>query len=175
VAEGRGEVPGDQVTPMPKLPNYKRCYVCGDENPRGLDVRFEVEEGVVRTRFVPHADHQGYHGRVHGGVLSALLDETMGWAPCVAMKRFCVAVELTIRFLKPAAIGKALIVRGEMTADRGRLWEARGEICDEEGRVYARGLGKYFPLSLAETQEVMDMLRLDGRRLSLAEALEGAS
>src|SRR5436309_8616686 len=159
---------------MRRLPNYRGCYVCGDENPRGLNVRFEVEDGAVRTQFIPDADHMGYHGRVHGGVLSALLDETMGWAPCVLMKRFCVAVELRIRFLKPAPIGKPLIVRGEMTADRGRIWEAQGEIRDEEGQVYARGTGKYFPLSLEETQEVMDQLRLDGRRLSLAEALDSA-
>src|SRR3989442_145688 len=130
---------------MRKLPNYCRCFVCGDENPRGLNVRFEVEAGVVRTRFVPEADHMGYHGRVHGGVLSALLDETMGWAPCVVKKRFCVAVELVIRFLKPAPIGRPLVVEGEMTADRGRLWEARGAIRDEAGQIYARGTGKYFP------------------------------
>jgi uncharacterized protein (TIGR00369 family) len=149
--------------------------VCGDENPRGLDVRFEVEAGVVSTRFVPQVDHTGYRGRVHGGVLSALLDEAMGWAPCVLMKRFCVAVELRIRFLKPVPIGRAVRVEGVMTADRGRLWESAGEIRDEEGQVYARGTGKYFPLSVEETQEVMDLLRLDGQRVSLAEALEGAA
>jgi len=56
---------------MRRLPNYSGCYVCGDENPRGLNVRFEVEDGTVRTEFVPQADHTGYHGRVHGGVRAA--------------------------------------------------------------------------------------------------------
>jgi uncharacterized protein (TIGR00369 family) len=157
-----------------RLPNYSKCFVCGDDNPRGLDVRFEVEDGAVSTRFVPGADHMGYRGRAHGGVLAALLDETMGWAPCVLKKRFCVAVELCVRFLKPVPIGKPLIIRGQMTADRRRLWETRGEIRDEDGQLYARGTGKYYPLSVEETQEIMNLLRLDGKRLSLAEALEGA-
>jgi uncharacterized protein (TIGR00369 family) len=157
---------------MKLLPNYARCYVCGDANPRGLDVRFRRDGEAVVTRFVPHEDHTGYHGRVHGGILSALLDETMGWAPSVRMKRFCVAVELQVRFLRPAAIGAPLLVRGEMTADRGRLWEARGEIRDDAGTLIARGTGKYFPLSTEETQAILEYLTLDGRRATLDDLLE---
>jgi uncharacterized protein (TIGR00369 family) len=157
---------------MKLLPNYAGCYVCGDANPRGLAVRFLREGESVVTRFVPHEDHMGYHGRVHGGVLSALLDETMGWAPCVRMKRFCVAVELQVRFLRPAPIGAPLLVRGEMTADRGRLWETRGEIRDEAGALVARATGKYFPLSAEETQAIIEYLTMDGRRATLADLLE---
>ena len=58
-----------------------------------------------------------------------------------------------------------------MTTDRGRVWETRGEIVDEQGTVYARGTGKYRPLSEEQTQAVMDYLTLDGTRLTLAEAL----
>jgi uncharacterized protein (TIGR00369 family) len=134
-------------------------------------VRFEVEAGVVTTRFVPHRDHCGYNDRVHGGVMAALLDEVMGWAPSVMKRRFCVAAEIVIRYLKPLPIGQAVTVRGEMTADRGRLWEARGEIADDAGMVYARGTGTYHPLSEQETQAVMDYLAVDGRRLTLEEAL----
>src|SRR5687767_14379073 len=113
-----------------RLPNSAACFVCGGENPRGLDVRFEVEGPTVLTRFVPHQDHCGYNDRVHGGVMAALLDEVMGWAPSVARRRFCVAAEITIRYLQPLPIGQVVTVRGEMTADRERLYETRGEIVD---------------------------------------------
>lgn len=158
-----------------RLPNSAGCYVCGSENPRGLGVRFEVEAGVVTARFVPHPDHCGYNDRVHGGVIAALLDEVMGWAPSVLKQRFCVAAEIVVRYLKPLPIGQPVTVRGEMTADRGRLWEARGEIADDAGTVYARGTGKYHPLSEEQTQAVMDYLTVDGRRLTLKEALAGPS
>src|ERR1700730_137270 len=154
-----------------QLPNSAGCYVCGSENPRGLGVRFEVEAGVVTTRFVAHPDHCGYNDRVHGGVMAALLDEVMGWAPSVLKRRFCVAAEIVIRYLKPLPIGHAVTVRGEMTADRGRLWEARGEIMDDAGTIYARATGKYPPLSEEQTQAVMDYLAVDGRRITLEEAL----
>jgi uncharacterized protein (TIGR00369 family) len=157
---------------MPRrLPNSAGCYVCGSENPRGLKVRFDMEEGVVTARFVPHRDHRGYNDRVHGGVMAALLDEVMGWAPSVIKRRFCVAAEIIIRYLKPLPIGQAVTIRGEMTADRGRLWEARGDITDDAGTIYARGTGKYHPLSEEQTQAVMDYLVVDGRRVTLEEVL----
>jgi len=125
-----------------RLPNSAGCFVCGSANPRGLGVRFEVENGVVTTRFVPHRDHCGYNDRVHGGVMAALLDEVMGWAPSVIKRR---------------------------------LWEARGEIADEAGTVYARGTGKYHPLSDAETQAVMEYLAVDGKTVTLEETLAAPS
>jgi uncharacterized protein (TIGR00369 family) len=159
---------------MQRLPNSANCYVCGGDNPRGLGVRFDVEGETVTARFVPHQDHCGYNDRVHGGVMAALLDEAMGWAPSVQKRRFGVAAEISIRYLKPLPIGQAVTVRGEMTADRGRLWETRGEIVDDAGTVYARGTGKYLPLTEEQTQAVMDYLTVDGRRVTLDEALRGA-
>jgi uncharacterized protein (TIGR00369 family) len=158
-----------------RLPNSTGCYVCGSENVRGLGVTFEYEDGVVSTHFVARPEYCGYNDRVHGGVMAALLDEVMGWAPSVINRRFCVAAEIVIRYLKPLPIGQTVIVRGEMTADRGRLWEARGEIVDAAGTVYARGTGKYHPLSEEQTQNVMDYLAVDGRRVTLAEALDEAA
>jgi uncharacterized protein (TIGR00369 family) len=154
-----------------RLPNSAGCYVCGSANPRGLGVRFDHEDAVVTAQFVPHQDHCGYNDRVHGGVMAALLDEVMGWAPSVVKRRFCVAAEIIIRYLKPLPIGQPVTVRGEMTADRGRVWEARGEIVDELGTVYARGTGKYRPLSDEQTQAVMEYLTVDGKGVTLEEAL----
>src|SRR5919112_6428057 len=121
------------------LPNYELCYVCGHANPLGLNVRFRVEGDTVTTRFRPDPLHAGYPGRLHGGVLAALLDETMGWAPCVIAGRFCVAVELNVRYLKPAPTDRELRVVGRTESTESRIWQASGEITDDEGTAYARG------------------------------------
>jgi uncharacterized protein (TIGR00369 family) len=158
-----------------QLPNYEFCYVCGHANPLGLNVRFRVEGEHVTTRFRPDPMHAGYPGRLHGGVIAALLDETMGWAPCVKAGRFCVAVELNVRYLKAAPPGAELIVDGWTENDGGRIWEAAGEVRDAEGVVYARGKGRYFPLSERETDAVMAMLTVEGQHMTLAEAIERTS
>jgi uncharacterized protein (TIGR00369 family) len=156
------------------LPNYELCYVCGHANPKGLGVRFRVEGDTVTTRYRPDPLHAGYPGRLHGGVIAALLDETMGWAPCVVTGRFCLAVELNVRYLKSAPPERELIVVGRADSVDNRIWEASGEVRDDEGTVYARGKGRYFPMSLEQTDAVMEILRVDGERMSLSEALERA-
>jgi uncharacterized protein (TIGR00369 family) len=156
------------------LPNYEFCYVCGHGNPRGLNVRFQVEGDCVTTRFRPDALHAGYPGRVHGGVIAALLDETMGWAPSVTAGRFCVAVELNIRYMRPVPPDRELVVTGRTDSTTGRIWEASGEITDGDGTVYARGKGRYYPLSQEETDGVMALLTVEGEHMSLAEAIQKA-
>src|SRR5437762_2553943 len=89
-----------------KLPNFERCFVCGDKNAAGLAVRFQTDGERVRTTFTPREAQMGYRGITHGGVLAALLDETMGWAPVLLYRRFCVSVEITVQYLKPVPIGK---------------------------------------------------------------------
>lgn len=156
------------------LPNYPGCFVCGDANPRGLGVRFRREGDAVAGEFVPGAAHEGYRGRVHGGVLAALLDEVMAWAPCVRTGRFCVAAEIAVRFLRPAPLGVPLHVRGEMTADRKRLWDTRAEIRDASGQLIARATGTYAPLSAQETAEILAYLTADGRPATMGDLLDSA-
>ena len=64
---------------MEKQPNSRMCFVCGIDNPIGLHLSFYTdEEGRCIARFRPKPEHQGYPGHLHGGVISSLLDETMG-------------------------------------------------------------------------------------------------
>ena len=127
-------------------------------NAYGLRVRFRVEGGEVHTTFTAEPHHCGFKDVVHGGVLSALLDETMGWVPCYQKRRFAYAAELRVRFIRHAPPGVPLTVIGRLTADRGRIWETEGEITGPDGTLYARGWGKYMPMSSGDTEEVMQYL-----------------
>ena len=160
-----------KITRPSPLPYSHTCFVCGDANGRGLQVRFHLQGEGVATVFTPAADLEGYPGRVHGGILAALLDETMGWAPCVKHGRFCVAVELTVRYLKSVPAGTTLTVYGEAVGEKRRLWEAEGKVRDDVGTLYARGRGRYFPLSQEETDAVMQILHVEGESLSLGDAI----
>ncbi len=146
---------------MSKLPNYHGCFVCGDRNTSGLNVRFYTEEERVWTTYTPTNRHTGYLGITHGGIVAALLDETMGWAPALANRRFCVTAELTIQYLKPAREGVELRVAGWVTADRRRIWETAGEITDADGNLIARATGKYVPLSEEQTDDILGYLTFD--------------
>ena len=64
-----------------KQPNSKMCFVCGLRNSLGLRASFyELDNGDLVATFTPETEHQGYPGRLHGGIASAVLDETIGRA-----------------------------------------------------------------------------------------------
>lgn len=144
-----------------KLPNSTGCFVCGHSNPGGLAARFHIEGDRVRTRYTPAPAQMGYKGITHGGIIAALLDETMGWAPAIANRRFCVTVEMSIQYLKPIPIGHEVEVSAWVTDGRRRIWEAEGEIRDSDGNLYARGKGRFLPVSDEQTREVVSYLNFD--------------
>ncbi|NLH98037.1 MAG: PaaI family thioesterase [Chthonomonadales bacterium] len=144
-----------------RLPHSHRCFVCGDTNPAGLHVRFETDGNKVWTTLALGEPHMGYLGISHGGVLAAVLDETMGWAPAVHTGRFCMAIELNLEYRKSVPIGEPVTVTGYMTDVSRRIWEGCGEIRGADGTLYVRGRGRFMPMSEQATDEVMDMLVFD--------------
>ncbi len=140
------------------LPHSHTCFVCGESNAAGLKVRFLTDGEKVWTTVRVDERHMGYLGISHGGVLAALLDETMGWAPAVHTGRFCMAVELRIEYRRSVPIGEEVTVTGYVTDVSRRIWEGAGDIRGGDGTLYVRGSGRFIPMSEAATDEVMDML-----------------
>ncbi len=138
------------------LPTFKGCLICGEkaENPHTCNLRFKVTEEGVETVFEPKAVHQGYEKVIHGGMLCALLDETLGWAVAVERKRYFMTGELTVRFIRPLTVGTRVTVQGRCRENKSRYSVAEGEILDSKGRVYARGKGKFFLMSEDQAKKV---------------------
>ena len=120
---------------MQKQPNSRLCLVCGMQNPIGLKVFFyQEEEGRVVAHFTGKEEHQGYPGVIHGGIVTALLDEVIGRV-AIAQDLWAVTAKLEVRFRHPVPLGQPLTLIGEMTRLRSRTLEGRGEIRLEDGTV----------------------------------------
>src|SRR5206468_1281424 len=122
-----------------QLPYTKNCFVCGAHNPHGLHLRFRREGNEVLTDFVAQPHHAGFRGIVHGGIIATALDEAMFWAAATTTKRFCLAAELTVRFLQKVSVGQKYLIVAQLDADRGRVWRSSAELRDAAGKVCARG------------------------------------
>jgi uncharacterized protein (TIGR00369 family) len=131
---------------MREIAKYPGCFVCGDKNPNGLQVRFftDGEEAVAECTADPQ--FQGYKNIFHGGVVSALLDEIMAKA-ILAHEIYPLTAEMTVRFKRAVPTGQRLLLRGRITSWRGRMFEASGELTDAEGEVFATASGKYIEAS----------------------------
>ena len=122
-------------------PSAKLCFVCGVENPCGLQIRF-FNDGVhrVQAEVTLGEQYQSYPGVAHGGILSTILDETMGRATLSAAdpdapERFMVTARMDIRYRQPVPLGQPFTVRGRVEQDRGRMVRAAGEIVLTDGTV----------------------------------------
>ena len=134
-----------------KQPNSKMCLVCGLKNPFGLHTSFfELENNELLAVFTPREEHQSYPERLHGGITSTILDETMGRAIMIksAGEVWGVTVELNIRFKKPVPLDQELRVVGRITKDSNRFFEGSGELLLEDGTIAAEGHGKYLKVTL---------------------------
>ena len=146
--------------PPIELPHTRGCIVCGYDNSHGLHLHLNVDEqtGIVTTEFAPRAEHIGFEGIIHGGVLSTVLDEAMVWSATWAAKRFCVAGELNVRFRQSASVGQDLKVEARIASVRSRLIETEGLIRDASGKVLVEATGKYVPVPPARNQDVIATL-----------------
>lgn len=114
------------------------CFACGPRNPIGLRLVFEIDAARRSSRavFIPRAEHQGYIGITHGGILTTILDEAM-IKLCWSLGIPAVTARLEVRFKKPAPVGKALEVNGRIAADRGRTLLTTAQIVGDDGSVVA--------------------------------------
>jgi uncharacterized protein (TIGR00369 family) len=140
---------------MKQLPHTHSCFVCGEANPIGLNLRFQTEGHIVRTHFTPRPEHIGFKQVVHGGIAATLLDEIMVWACAVQTKQFAYCAELTVRFLSPLRPGQEVLATAELTANRrNKIFEAKGEIKDRDGKLLASATGKYLPVKAVELADM---------------------
>jgi uncharacterized protein (TIGR00369 family) len=137
---------------MQKQPNSRMCFVCGMENPIGLKAFFyEDDDGRVILKYTLREEHQGYPGFVHGGIISALMDEVIGRV-VTSLDIWAVTAKLELKFRKPVPWGEELIVIGEMIRLRSRSFEAKGELRLADGTLAVEGYGLYIRLPAEEIE-----------------------
>jgi uncharacterized protein (TIGR00369 family) len=145
------DLTGREKRRVAKAQNVSRmCMVCGRDNPSSLKARFyELEDGEIVGVFAPLEIHQSYPGRVHGGVITAMLDETIGRAVNISdAAAWGVTVEITVKFRKPVPIGEEIRVLARITRDTSRLFEGTGEIRLADGTLAAEATGRYMKLGI---------------------------
>ncbi|MBI5324270.1 MAG: PaaI family thioesterase [Ignavibacteriae bacterium] len=134
-----------------KQPNSKLCFVCGLKNPFGLKASFyETSTKELIAIFKPSEMHQSYPGRLHGGIASTILDETIGRAIMMNHEDevWGVTLEFNAKYRKQIPLDCELKVIGRLTKETGRSFEGKGEIVLPDGEVAVTGEGKYLRMPI---------------------------
>lgn len=98
------------------------CFVCGSDNPVGFKATIEVDSDKqsAQCTLAVAAEYQGWKGVVHGGIISALLDEVSAYAG-MTVSDTVVTGELTTRFLKPVPVEQDLTVSAQVVKQLRRV------------------------------------------------------
>jgi acyl-coenzyme A thioesterase PaaI-like protein len=136
-----------------KQHNSKQCFICGLKNSSGLKASFfETEGNELIARFMPTEEHQSYPGRLHGGIASAILDETIGRAISIGIAEqiWGITVELSVQFKKPIPLNKEVTVIGRIITQNSRFFEGTGEIVLDSGEIAVVAKGRYMKTPLSK-------------------------
>jgi acyl-coenzyme A thioesterase PaaI-like protein len=127
---------------MQQQPDSNACFVCGRQNASGLRLSFEEHERSVTTTFTPEQQHQGWPGHLHGGILYAVLDETMGRVG-FTIDVWTMSGRVEIRYRAPVPISQPLRVTATLVRERGRALEIQGFAQLADGTLAAEATGLY--------------------------------
>ncbi|ABL88516.1 uncharacterized domain 1 [Pyrobaculum islandicum DSM 4184] len=107
----------------------------------------ELSEGRACAEFNMSPNVQRVGGVLHGGVIMAVLDETMGFAALTLNEGVDqVTVELKVNFLEPGVEGPFRVC-GTVVRRGSRIVVVEGEVVDSRGRLIAKALGTWYYMS----------------------------
>lgn len=129
---------------IPNMPD-SNCFACGPINGKGLGMKFFKNDSIVYCNISIPAYMAGWNSVVHGGILSTLLDETMGWGAIVLLKKYIFTKSMTVNYHKPVLVMDTLRVESEvkerinereavMTA---RVYNSKSELCVSSTGVFS--------------------------------------
>lgn len=144
--------------PLPTSADHT-CFGCSPVNEAGLQMAFFQNEDALYSRVTIPAHLGGWNNVAHGGVVTAILDETMSWAAMVLRKRLGFTRKMTVEFRKTVAVGATMEAEARILAvedDRevlvgGTLTDADEQIC-----AVSEGAFRVFSPAVAKRLKIAD-------------------
>lgn len=130
-----------------QLVKDRRCFVCGEDNPGGLNVKV-VYDGVdqVKTEFVAEDRYRGWSDYLHGGVITLIFDEMLGWLSRY-MGHDAMTARLEVRYRKPVPLGSRLTFNGVLEREVKGLLDIKLNANLDDGSVAAEATGRMMIVS----------------------------
>ena len=118
------------------------CFVCGQKNPKSLKLHIvrDGEKGA-KTEFIADKCYRGWADYLHGGVISLIFDELLGWIS-IYVERDAVTARLEVRYRKPVPLGSRLVFKAVLEKETKGLLEISTCAYLDDGTIVADGKGK---------------------------------
>ena len=131
-----GNFPSWQSTPSDGEPivTFQDRPISGDASPYGCDLQSLRRGDEAIARFTLRAAHEGAPGRSHGGVVSAIFDDVLGFVLQIhGIPGF--TGELSVRYEAGTPIGRPLEMRARLDRREGRKLFMSADLWDGDRRL----------------------------------------
>lgn len=119
---------------------WPETFVSGSQNDYGMKLSPILKNSKIVSNYNFESRFQGGPGLVHGGILSAALDDLMGYA-CVIHDRSCVTAKLEINYIKPVPVEKEFLLEAWVTNIQDKKLYLESSISlDNEVHIEGNGL-----------------------------------
>jgi acyl-coenzyme A thioesterase PaaI-like protein len=113
---------------------FTNSFVSGASNPLGLGATLRRDGDVAVMNVVLGRAFEGAPGRAHGGVVAALLDETMGLV--LALQGvLAFTAQLDITYVAPTPLGEELTARAWLSRRENRKLYINAEVYADASTV----------------------------------------
>ncbi|MCK9614693.1 MAG: hotdog fold thioesterase [Candidatus Omnitrophica bacterium] len=105
---------------MSETAHVKNCFGCSPDNPVGLKLKFEIKNNLLVGEFDSNQSHEGPPGLVHGGVISAVIDESFAFFAVRMLKIDVRTIRIEIVFRNPVHIKDRLHIETSLKEEKSR-------------------------------------------------------
>ena len=130
------------------------CWGCGSEAEQGLGIHPELEGSLVRADLEFDRRFEGGPGTVHGGAITAFMDDLLGHVP-VAYGSPGVTARLDTNFISPVPMGVTVRGKAWMSRIEERKMSAEGTI-EYDGQVLVEASALFIAIDFKHYQKVFD-------------------
>ncbi len=135
--------------------NENMCFGCSQKNPLGLKLKFMESEDYLHAVWHPGEFYQGYPNVLHGGIISALLDELGAWCISVKAGTAGVTTEITIRYLAPVYVNKGEIsMKARIVEQKEKNAKVHCQLFNSQSKLCAEAVADFFiyPVEVAKSR-----------------------
>ncbi len=134
-----------------------KCFVCAppENNPQGLHLEFEQTANGAKTLFTLPTAYQSYPGFLHGGIVSSVLDETMGYIAVFHWEKMPMTRKLNLSYRRGVEPGKTYLCEAELVTQTENGFTATGKISYPGRGVLVSAEAEFVLPTLDQAQRIM--------------------
>ena len=122
------------------------CFGKSETSPINKQLSLYADGKAIYTQFQPLERHIGWGNILHGGILTTILDEMLGWEAVLLAKMVCVTKNIEVQFHHPAQFDDTYTITAQYLQHTQTEITVEGEVYNSGNMLITSATGVFSPL-----------------------------